>query len=196
MNQDRRAKTHLHHVVALLTGAAVTLSMTWTPDLLAQGAPTVIKVASVPAPIRAPIDIAIERGFFATEGITVEYVTVQSAPDQMPLLASGRVDVTLTGPAATHFNALAANVPVKFVASCGNSSADGKVANLMLTVRKDWIDSKQVRTVKDLAGKKIGIPNKESKAYVDAAVWLEKVGMKLTDVTFVAPMTFPDMLVV
>jgi NitT/TauT family transport system substrate-binding protein len=154
-----------------------------------------VKVAAAVAPIRAPIDIGVERGFFAAEKIAIEYVPIQSGPDQMPLLASGRVDVTLTGPAATHFNALTANVPVKFMASCGNSSSDGKWANLMLTVRKDLIDSGEVKTVKDLAGKRIGIPNKESKAYVDAVVWLEKAGLKLTDVTFVAPMTFPDMLV-
>jgi NitT/TauT family transport system substrate-binding protein len=193
---ERRARpqaTSPSKTLAFMMVAA--LGTAWTPALHAQGAPTVIKVASAIAPIRAPIDIAVERGFFAAENITVEYVPIQSGPDQMPLLASGRVDVTLTGPAATHFNALTANVPVKFVASCGNSSSDGKVANLMLTVRKDWMDSKQVRSVKDLAGKKIGIPNKESKAYVDAAAWLEKAGLKLGDVTFVAPMTFPDMLV-
>jgi NitT/TauT family transport system substrate-binding protein len=56
------------------------------------------------------------------------------------------------------------------------------------------MDSGQVKTVKDLAGRKIGIPNKESKAYVDAAAWLQKAGLKLTDVTFVAPLRFPDML--
>lgn len=168
-------------------------SAAWTPAL-GQGAPTTIKVAAAVAPIRAPIDLAVERGFFAAEKIAIEYVPIQSGPDQMPLLASGKVDVTLTGPAATHFNALAANVPVKFVASCGNSSGDGKVPNLVLTVRKDLMDSGQVKTAKDLAGRKIGIPNKESKAYVDAAAWLEKAGLKLTDATFVAPMTFPDML--
>lgn len=190
-----RRAVSLSRTFAFLAGAVVIIGTVWTPALHAQGAQTVIKVASVPAPIRAPIDLAVDRGFFAAENIAIEYVPIQSGPDQMPLLASGRVDVTLTGPAATHFNALAANVPVKFVASCGNSSGDGKVPNLTLTVRKDLMESGQVKTVKDLAGRKIGIPNKESKAYVDAAAWLQAAGLKLTDVTFVAPMTFPDMLV-
>jgi NitT/TauT family transport system substrate-binding protein len=57
------------------------------------------------------------------------------------------------------------------------------------------MESGQVKTVKDLAGKRIGIPNKESKAYVDGGLWLQKAGLTLSDVTFVAPMTFPDMLV-
>lgn len=179
---------------AVLAGAVVTFCAAYAPGVSAQGAPVTLKVAAALGPFRAPLDIGIERGFFAGENIAVELVPIQSAPEQMPLLASGRVDVTLTAPAVTHFNALAANVPVKFVASCGNSSGDGKVPNLMLTVRKDLMDSGQVKTVKDLAGRKIGIPNKESKAYVDAAAWLEKAGLKLTDVTFVAPMTFPDML--
>lgn len=182
--------------LALAAGVVAAVGTAWAPATQAQDkSVTTIKVAAAVAPIRAPIDIATERGFMAAEGLSVEYVPIQSGPDQMPLLASGRVDVTLTGPAATHFNAMAADVPVKFVASCGNSSSDGKLANLMLTVRKDLMDSGQVKSVKDLKGRKIGIPNKESKAYVDAAMWLKQAGLKLSDVTFVAPMRFPDMLV-
>jgi NitT/TauT family transport system substrate-binding protein len=158
-------------------------------------APASLKVASGLGTYRAGLDIAIERGYFKAENIDVEIVPLQSGPDQVPFLASGQVDALFTGPAATHFNALAADVPVKFVAPCASSSPDAKVGNLLLVVRQDLYDSGQVRSVRDLAGRKIGIPNLESKAYVDAWAWFDRAGLRLTDATFVAPMTFPEMAV-
>jgi NitT/TauT family transport system substrate-binding protein len=158
-------------------------------------APASLKVASGLGSYRAGLDIGMERGYFKQENLDIEIIPLQSGPDQVPFLASGQVDALFTGPAATHFNALAADVPVKFVAPCASSSPDAKVGNLMLVVRQDLYESGQVRSVRDLAGRKVGIPNLESKAYVDAWAWLDRAGLKLTDVTFVAPMTFPEMAV-
>ncbi|MGH7485632.1 MAG: hypothetical protein ACREMY_08530, partial [bacterium] len=100
LGESRKTRIWKHCIAT--TAAAVAIALVPTSALQAQD--TTIKVAAAVAPIRAPIDIGLERGFFAAEKMAIEYVPIQSGPDQMPLLASGRVDVTLTGPAATHFN--------------------------------------------------------------------------------------------
>ncbi|MEA2491091.1 MAG: NitT/TauT family transport system substrate-binding protein [Acidobacteriota bacterium] len=162
-----------------------------SPEAKATG-PVHLNVAGAPIVPRAGIDIAIDRGYFAEEDLEIKLVEIQSGPEQMPLLASGQVDATITGPASTQFNALAAGIPVKYVAPCGSSSADGTVPNLILNVRQELFDKGQVKSVKDLRGLKLGLSNTESKAYVDAVALLKSGGLSIDDVEVVAPLTFPE----
>lgn len=159
------------------------------------GPPVTLKVASGVGLFRSGLDIGIARDHYKQQNLEIDLVSLETGPDQLPFMASGQLDIVLTGPSSAHFNALAADIPVKFVASCGNSSPTGREGNVLLVARKDLYDSGQLKELKDLAGKRIGIPNLQSKGYVDAWAFTEKAGLKLTDVTLVAPMAFPEMIV-
>lgn len=152
----------------------------------------VIKVASGQMIPRAGIDIAMARGYFDEENLDIEIEDIATGPDQVPLMASGQIDVAITGPSAAHFNALAAGIPVRFVAPCGSSDSAGEVPNGMFAVRKSLFDSGEVTKVEDFRGLKVGVPNRESKGFVDAATLLEQAGLSVDDVEIVAPLGFPD----
>jgi ABC-type nitrate/sulfonate/bicarbonate transport system substrate-binding protein len=155
---------------------------------------TKLTIGGAPILPRAGIDVGLARGYFRQEGLDLDLVPLQSAPEQVPFLATGKLDAGNTGPSATHFNALASNVPVKFVAPCGSSSPDGKVPNLTLILRQQLHDSGQVKSVKDLAGRSIAIPSIDSVGYATMGGLLEKAGLKLSDVKLVTPMAFGDMV--
>jgi NitT/TauT family transport system substrate-binding protein len=163
-----------------------------SPDATASAAPVVVKVASGQGVYRAAVDVGMARGYFDAENIKIEIQKISTGPEQVPLMASGQIDVAFTGPSAAHFNALAAGVPVRFVAPCGTSSPDSKVPNGVFMVRKALFDSGEVTSVKDFAGHKIGTPNKQSKGFVDLVTLLKKEGLSEKDVEVVAPLSFPD----
>ncbi|HLY66035.1 MAG TPA: ABC transporter substrate-binding protein [Chloroflexota bacterium] len=176
------------------TSAAPAASKPAAGSASPSGAATKLTIAGAQIVPRAGIDVGVAHGYFKQENLDLDIVPLQSAPDQVPLLATGKVDAGITGPSATHFNALAANVPVKFEAPCGESSPDGKVANLTLMLRKELHDNGQVKTVKDLAGRNIAIPSVDSVGYATVGGLLEKAGLTLNDVKLVTPMAFGDML--
>jgi ABC-type nitrate/sulfonate/bicarbonate transport system substrate-binding protein len=151
-----------------------------------------IKVASGQGTYRAGLDVAMARGYFDQEKLKIEIQNVATGPEQVPLMASGQVDVAFTGPSAAHLNALSAGVPVRFVAPCGGSTPDGQIPNAVFNVSKKLYDSGEVTSVRQFKGHKIGIPNKESKAFVDLQAHLEKAGLTIGDVTVVAGLGFPD----
>ncbi|MET0236444.1 MAG: ABC transporter substrate-binding protein [Kibdelosporangium sp.] len=115
-----------------------------------------IKLGVLPVLGAAPVFMADKSGFFAQEGIEVEFVTIQGAGAAVPGMASGQLDLVF-GNYVSFFTAQAnATASVKFV-------ADGYFAR-----PKTWMvlvagDSK-LRTPAELAGKRIGVTTASSLA--------------------------------
>lgn len=118
-----------------------------------------VKLAWVPGSTELPILVAQHKGYFAAEGLEVELVKVNSGAEAIPLVATGRLDAVMASASAAMFNALGSGLKFKAVASDNVNpapTADG-VCPSPLMVRKSLVDSGEVKSVKDLAGRKIAV---------------------------------------
>jgi NitT/TauT family transport system substrate-binding protein len=98
----------------------------------------------------APVYLGFERGYFAEEGLDVEAIRIQAAGDTIPLLATGQLDVASGGAAAALYNAVARGADVRMVLDVGSTLPGFPLYSL--AVRKDLVDSGQVRDWSDLKG--------------------------------------------
>ncbi len=115
------------------------------------GAQAMLRVAYIPVLDVLPFFIAQQNGYFAEEGVTVEFVPASSALEREQLLASGDVDGMLTdviGPAITN---AAAEPSVRIVATARRASAEAPLFRILAA------PGSNVRTPADLAGVTIGI---------------------------------------
>lgn len=118
-----------------------------------------------------PAIVAIERGFFAQQGLTVSGMAVSSAAAVMQSIAVGSTDFA-TVPQRTLLVMAAAKLPVTVI------SMNGWGTQLELVVRKG---DKRVRSLRDLKGKKIAV-GAASDAYPVLIRLLNAAKMRPSDV--------------
>src|SRR6266566_5547273 len=92
------------------TSSSVQPATTSSPNL------TRVRLGYVPVMVYAPLFVAIERGYFAQEGIEASLTPVQGGSDSVVQLASGNFDVAAGGVGAGLFNAVSWGVKFKIVA--------------------------------------------------------------------------------
>jgi NitT/TauT family transport system substrate-binding protein len=127
----------------------------------------------------APLFIALEKRYFADEGLDVELKFMKSAQPVAMALASGDVDVGATGLTAGLYNAAANGLKVSIVADKGRVWPGYKLVGLMVS-NDAW--EKGVRTLGDLKGKRVGITQVGSTFHYMLGNILTKNGMDLKDV--------------
>lgn len=128
-----------------------------------------VRVAYLPTSDYAPLHIASEEGFFAEQGINVEFVKVQSSSAALPLVLNGDVAV-YAGPIKIGLvNAIAKGEHVRIVADKGRV-ARGSCTAYALMVRKDLFDKGIVKNVSDLRGRKIAERDSDYDLYHALAV--------------------------
>src|SRR5256886_13440669 len=76
---------------------------------------TKLRVVHAPVLIFAPLYVAIERGYFARQGIDVELIGTPGGLSSFAVLASGRAEVVVGGLGASLFNAPARGLAFKVV---------------------------------------------------------------------------------
>lgn len=113
----------------------------------------VVKVGDLLAISNAGIYIAMEKGYFKEQGIRNEITTFASAGKAQPALATGEIEVSVGTASAGLFNAIAEGAGYRIVADKGQGRAG--TGYVLLAVRKDLLDSGQVRSVRDLKGRKV-----------------------------------------
>jgi len=113
----------------------------------------VVRLGDLLALGNAGVYVAVEKGYFREQGIRNEVSTFASAAKAMPALGSGELDVSVGAASAGLFNAIAQGATFRIVADKGQTGP-GK-GYVYLTVRKDLVDSGQVKTVRDLKGRKV-----------------------------------------
>ena len=138
----------------------------------------------------AAIDIAEARGYFREQNMTIDRSGFTGSGDMVGLLAGGRLDVGAGAVAAGPFNAFARGIDIRIVAD--KSRVVKGRAYVGMAARKELVESGQLKTIKDLAGKRIAIPLKGSIAEAEMFVTLRKAGLTFRDVT-VVEMPFPNM---
>jgi NitT/TauT family transport system substrate-binding protein len=133
--------------------------------------------------------IALERGYFAEEGITPEFTTIDTGARAIPALATGQLDVTGGGFSPSYVNAALRGVGMKIVAGISRNEPDGNSG--FTVVRKDLIDSGTVRDWPDLKGYTLAVPGRGSVNDYSLARGLERGGLTIADVQLVE-LSYPD----
>jgi NitT/TauT family transport system substrate-binding protein len=138
-----------------------------------------VKLGDLSAISNAAIYIAIEKGFFKEQGVITDISTFASAAKMVPALVAGELEVSVGSASAGLFNAVAQQAPFRIVADKGQAREG--YGFTLLAVRKDLVDSGQVKTVKDLKGKKIAILAKGNIQHYLVGKMAEEVGLTIND---------------
>jgi NitT/TauT family transport system substrate-binding protein len=150
-----------------------------------------LKVIFSPDIALGPLFIAQEEGYFAEQGIEIEWVTLGSVTEALPLLAQGSLDVGGGTPAAGFFNAIARGMNLKVVGGAGNIPGPEGCSPFMFVLRKALADSGEVKTIADLKGRKVALNTKGATPHYHLGILLEKAGLTLNDIELVI-LPFPD----
>ena len=95
-----------------------------------------------------PMYLAQDRGYFAEQGLSVEFTPFDSGALMIAPASAGQLDVIAAVPSPSLFNALVRNVDLRAIAAQSWSTTT-------LLLRKDLADSGQVKTLQDLKGKRV-----------------------------------------
>jgi NitT/TauT family transport system substrate-binding protein len=145
---------------ATFTGACVSPAPPTPPGTPAP-LMTSVKVAYMPIISFGPLYIAEEEGYFARQGITVEFEKFPSTAAALPALITGDIAVTGGQVSPGLINVIADGAPVRIVADKGIILPDSCTSQAIL-VRRDLIDSGSVKTVSDLRGRKVAAGTDQS----------------------------------
>ncbi len=137
----------------------------------------------------AGIYIAVEKGYFRDAGLDVKLEPFATSVKMLPVLSNGQLDVATGGIAASLFNGVAQGLPILVVADKG-STAPGFGTNVLLVAKGAW-DRGEVRSIKDLKGKPVGILGPGALSEYQLARYLEREGLALHDVQ-TKYMSFPN----
>ena len=130
----------------------------------------------------APLFIAMDKGFFAEEGIEIEPQWFDAAHPIAVSTASSKVDVGATGITASLYNMAANGQKLGIVADKGREQK-GYFSSALLVTTDNY--NAGVKSLKDLKGKRIGITQKGSTFHYMLGRMLETQGMSLNDVEIV-----------
>lgn len=111
-----------------------------------------VRVGQVPVTIYAPLFIAVEKGYFADEGMNVELLPVDSGNDTVVQTAAGNFDVAGGGVGAAMLNAVARGIEFEIVAPL---HTEFPPLTSPFVVSKARFDSGELTTMADLDGKKV-----------------------------------------
>jgi NitT/TauT family transport system substrate-binding protein len=151
--------------------------------------PVAIKVGSQGTVAERGLFIALERGYFAEEGLEVDMIPART--DQIPLLVTGELDFSNGGSDPSVFNAALRGVGIKIVAY--NIVIGENDHSSAFVVRKDLVDGGQYREPADLKGRTAGTPPASATAMIFLERWLAKGGLALPDVQ-VVHLPFADLV--
>jgi NitT/TauT family transport system substrate-binding protein len=140
-------------IVTITTSACVSpesrnASVTPAPEL------TTVKVAYMPIISFGPLFIAKDEGFFARQGINVEFEKFTSTSSALPALINGDIAVSGGQLSPGLINSISEGAHVRIVANKGVILPGSCISDAIL-VRRDLVESGAVKTVADLKGKKI-----------------------------------------
>jgi len=181
--------SRVRRVAVMLIAAVLIVVFTAPMSALGQGQVlTRIRVVHVPVLIFAPLYVAIERGYFAQQGLEIELISTPGGVSSFVVLASGRAEVVVGGLGAALFNAAARGLDFKVV---GPVHMEKPPVSTPLVVSKKAYESGQIRSVRDLRGKKVSVNvlGSATEFWLNAA--LLKGGLSMDDVQVVA-VNFPE----
>jgi NitT/TauT family transport system substrate-binding protein len=186
----RRSTALTPALAALALVAAAGHAVAQTLPIPRVKAPMTVKVGFASGSMSvAGVYVAIARGYFGEAGITNEFVALNSFNQLIGPIATGELDIGSAGPSAALFNALERGVSIRLVAD-QNTVFPGH-ASIAMMVRKDLVDSGQVKTVADLKGRTFALAARRATMELDLIKALRQAGLTINDVKLVV-MPFPQ----
>jgi NitT/TauT family transport system substrate-binding protein len=177
---------------AFVAGLSAALSIA-APPASAQIAPlsprVALKVGAIGAVSDAGIFIAQEKGYFKDEGLDVEIVGFKAAPQILPAIATGEVQVSGSAVTPALFNAFARGITMKLVADKGQVAQGFGFAAIV--IRSDLADT--VRDFKDLKGRKFAVMGKGVSSTTQLGKALERGGIEPNEVELIE-LGLPEMV--
>jgi NitT/TauT family transport system substrate-binding protein len=153
---------------------------------VAASAQTKIRIGLLPFSEALTAVIADQQGFFKAEGLEVEITLFQSGALAVPVLQSGRIDIAMSNTVAT-LQAIEHGLDGVVLAPAAVVRSTPPDTTTAIVVRKD-----EVKSFKDLEGKRMGVNVINSTAWLHTVAALELHGADHTKVRFVE-VPFPQM---
>jgi NitT/TauT family transport system substrate-binding protein len=170
---------------------APTLAPAAAPAPTTSPAGTVLKVGIVGGAGANPLFLAQGRGYYQQQGVTVQFVTVASGAELLPLMASDQLDAGLASPAAALFNAIGQGVKLKAVADAGRQDTGAWWGGVV--ARPELLENGSLKTPTDLKGKNVAVTGPGVGTYLNVVRLLETNSMTEKDVNLTY-LNFGDML--
>jgi len=187
MQQARRRVRPRVWVAAVCAVAALSGGIAAASAQSSRSAATTVTVDTLPIANGLPLDLGIQKGFFAAQGIEIKKTTLQSGNDIVLALANHNGDIGYIGYVPAMI-ARTTGIPVSIVAASeveGTSDADNW-QNILVK------GSSAIRTPADLAGKTIAVNALKGVGEVVIRAALQKSGVDPNSVKLLA-MPFPTM---
>jgi NitT/TauT family transport system substrate-binding protein len=125
---------------------------------------TKVKVSVLPFLTYAPLFIAKEEGFYAEQGLDVEFVPIDKNSDAMAPLAQGQIDVASGSFDVSTLNAIAKGANIKYVSDKGYLDPNTCSA-MTFVVRKELLDNGALKNPQKLKGMKVALMPASSSEY-------------------------------
>ena len=149
-----------------------------------------VKVGVLRLTSSAPIFVGVEKGFFKEFGIEPELVFFQAAAPIATALAAGQVEVGATGLTAALYNIVLQGEKLWIVADKGREWPGYPLVGIV--VQKELWNKGEVRSVKDLKGRRIGLTTLGSTFHFHLGNILEREGLRLADVKVIPLQAMPS----
>jgi len=146
----------------------------------------VVKIGYIPSDSFAALYIMADR-YLPAADITAETVRMSGGSEILSQVATGQLNVGGTGMGAAGFNAVAAALPVEFVAPLHS----GYIEDYFTVRRASW--EKEIKRIGDLKGKPVGLNVRGAAVEWMLDQALKRDGLGLKDVQ-IKIMPFPDMV--
>jgi len=140
--------------------------------------PVRVRLADIQSTSDGGFYLALDKGYFAAEGLDVELIRFDTAATQVSALGTNQLEVGVGSLSAGLMNAAARGIPLKIVAD----RATLKNGALSFMVRKELVDSGQVADWSDLGGRPVANNGAGTGAQLALKRGLELGGLTLDDV--------------
>jgi NitT/TauT family transport system substrate-binding protein len=151
---------------------------------------TPVQFGYVPVAINAPVYVAAEKGYFADEGLTLEFLPIDGGSDAVVQVAAGNFDVAGGGISASMLNAVARGIGFEIAAPLHTERP--KLASPFVVSKKRF-DSGELTKVGDLKGKKVATNNRGTATEWWLASALKQGGVDITEVEVIG-LPFPQVV--
>jgi NitT/TauT family transport system substrate-binding protein len=143
-----------------------------------------LTVGMLPIQDAAQLKVAIDKGYFQAEGLTVTMQMLGGGAEAVPKLQSGNIDLAV-GAWVPFFQAKAGGFPLHIVADAFQTAS----GTHQIIVAQD----SPIRSVQDLVGKKMAVNVKHNLATLLVQGTLQPQGVKLDEDTSFVAVPFPNM---
>lgn len=187
-------------VIRIAIASLVYLSACAAPPVAAPSAPgadlpkdtgaqlQTVKFGFVPVAINAPVYVAVEKGYFADEGLKVEFLPIEGGSDAVVQVASGNFDVAGGGISASMLNAVARGIEFEIAAPLHTERP--KLASPFVVSKKRF-ESGELTKMSDLKGKKVATNNRGTATEWWLSEALRQGGVDITEVEVIG-LPFPQ----